>query len=161
MPGRLSLRFTLLLVAVAFGLTVAVPMLLGGGSSAAAPAAKQGAQRSPVDAPGAEPNLRLAAAGTVPALRDPRQPRKRHVRTHKPARKPAVRRVVRAAPRVQRAPVVPAPTARPEPTAAPRYVPPAPRYVAPVHHTKPAAPKPTPAPTAPPASGEFDTTGGS
>jgi hypothetical protein len=156
MPDRLTLRTTLLLAALAFGLTFGTQALMGGGASAAKPAATQSAPEPVVDAPGAEADLRLAAAGTVPALRDPRRPRKRRVRARKPARK--TRPSVQRTPKVSPPPMTPAPTAQPVPTAAPRYVPPAPRRVTP----KPAAPKPTPAPTSPPPpSGEFDTTGDS
>ena len=95
------------------------------------------------------------AAGTVPALREPRKPHKRRAR--KPKRK--VRKAVRVAPRVTPAPVgahrhgaagadrsAALHPARPRRTPAPT--------------PKPAAPKPTPAPTStPPDSGEFDTTG--
>ena len=63
MSDGLSLRTTVLLVALAFGLTFAVQALLGGGSSAATPAAaKQSASKVVADAPGAAPDLRLAAA---------------------------------------------------------------------------------------------------
>jgi hypothetical protein len=151
MPDGLSLRTTVLLVALAFGLTFAVQALLGGGSSAAKPAAKQRVSGFVADAPGATPDLRLVAAGTVPALRDPRKP---EVHKRKPARKKkrAVRKVVKAAPKFTPAPVMRAPV-RPTPTAAPRYIPPAPRRSTPA--PKPAAPKPTPTPP----SGDFDTSG--
>ena len=148
MPHSLTLRTTALLVTLAFGLTFALQALLGGGSPAARPAAKQSAAGFMADAPGAAPDLRLVAANVVPALREPRHPRKPKVHH----RKRAVRRVVRA-PRVTPAPMTAAPRATPTPTAAPRYIPPAPRHVTP----KP-APKATPAPTEPP-SGEFDTSG--
>ena len=151
MPDGLTLRSTLLLAALAFGLTFAVQALTGGGGPSAAKLATRTAPEPVADAPGAEPDLRLATAKTVPALRNPRKPPKRRVR-RKPAPKP---------PRVQvapsPAPVMAAPTAEPTPTPAPRYIPPAPRQPTP----KPPAPKPTPAPTSPPPSGEFDTTGDS
>jgi hypothetical protein len=162
MPDRLSLRSTLLLVALAFGVAFAIQVLLGGGSSAAQSAAKQSAPGFVANAPGAQPDLSLTAAGTVPALRDPRQPRKRRVHTRKPARKkkPSVRRVVKAAPTVAPAPVMGAAPVLPTPTAAPRYIPPAPRRSTPAPRPKPAAPKPKPAPTSTPqASGEFDSSG--
>ena len=152
MPNKVSLRTTALLIALAFGLTFAV-QALGGGSSAATPTAKKSAVGSAADAPGAAPDLRLVAA-TVPALREPRKPRKPKVHHRKPARKPTVRKVV-SAPRYTPTPMTPAPRVQPTPTptAAPRYIPPAPRHVTP----KP-APKATPAPTEAP-SGEFDTSG--
>jgi hypothetical protein len=161
MPDGLTPRATVLLVALAFGLTLCAQALLGGGSSPARPAeAKQNASASiAVEEPASQPDVRLVAAGTVPALREPRKARKRRVR--KPKR--TARKVVRVAPRTRPAPVVPAATARPAPTAAPRYVPPAaPRYIppAPRRTPKPAAPKPTPPPAStPPSSGEFDTSG--
>ena len=147
MPDGLTRRAAGLLVALAFGLTFCVQALLGGGSSPARPAeAKQNASASTAaEAPAVQPDLRLVAAGAVPALREPRKAPKRRVRK----RKRSVRKVVKVAPRVQPAPVMPAATAQPTPTAVPRYIPPAPRRT-----PKPAAPKPTP-----PRSGEFDTTG--
>ena len=161
MSNGLSLRTTVLLVALAFGVTFAVQALLDGGSSAATPrAAKQGVSEVEAAAPGAAPDLELAGA-SVPALREPRQPRKRKRKPQPRKEKPTVRKVVKAAPRARPAPVMPAATAQPTPapTAAPRYVAPAPRHVAPAP-PRPTAPKPAPAPTsAPPASGEFDTSG--
>jgi hypothetical protein len=171
MPDRLSLRRTLLLVALAFGLAFAVQAPLGGGSSAAEPAAKQSAPGLVASAPTAEPDLSLAAAGTVPALRDPRQPRRRRVRTRKPARKnhSSVRRVVKVAPKLAPAPVMVTAPVRPTPTATPRYIAPAPRRSTPAPKPKP-KPKPAPAPTPEPSSefdsssdstSEFDSSGGS
>ena len=153
MPDGLTLRSTLLVAALAFGLAFTIQALMGGGgTSAAKPAATRSAPEPVADVPGAEPDLRLAAGKAVPALRNPRKPRKprkRRVRVSKPQ------------PRVQPAPTptraMSAPTVVPTPTAAPRYIPPAPRQPTP----KPPAPKPTPAPTSPPPSGEFDTTGDS
>jgi hypothetical protein len=154
MPHRLSLRSTLLLVALAFDLAFAIQALPGRGASAAQPAAKQSAPGLVAKAPGAEPDLSLVAAGTVPALRDPRQPRKRRVHTRKPARrkKPPVRMVVTATPEL--APMLLTPTP------APRYIPPAPRRSTPAPRPKPAAPKPKPAPfSTPETSGVFDSSG--
>jgi hypothetical protein len=153
MPDGLSLRVTALLVALAFGLTFAVQALMSGGSPAAKPAAEHRTAGATTDAQGAAPDVRLVAAGAVPALREPRRP-KVHVR--KPKR--TAPRVVMAAPRSAPRPVTP--VATPAPTAAPRYVPPVPRYIAPAPRPKPVAPKPKPAPTAAPPSGEFDTSGG-
>ena len=121
MPERLSRRTTLLLVTLAFDLTFAVQMLLGAGSSAEAPASRPSAPSIVADAPAAEPDLRLVAAGTVPPLRDPRSRRA-------PARKPkrAARKVTQAAPAVRPAPIQPAATMQPAPTATPQYTPPAP-----------------------------------
>jgi len=157
MPDRLTSRTTVLLVVLAFGLTFAVRALVSGGSSAAEPPAKQDAPTLVAEAPDAEPDLQLGAA-TVPALQDPRKPRKRRVRARKPKR-----RVARA-PRVQPRPVMPAATAQPAPTAVPRSAAPVPapqRFTpAPQPRPRPPAPQPTPAPTSgPPTSGEFDTTG--
>jgi len=156
MPDGLTPRATVLLVAFAFGLTFCVQAILGRGSSARPAEAKQNvAPATPADEAAAQPSLRLAAAGTVPALREPRKPHKRRAR--KPKRK--VRQAIRVAPTVTPAPVAPTATAQPAPTAAPRYIPPAPRRT-PAPTPKPAAPEPTPAPTStPPDLGEFDTTG--
>ena len=141
MPIRLSLRSALLLVALAFDLAFAIQALLGGGSSAAQPAAKQSAPGFVANAPGAEPDLSLAAAETVPALQDPRPParKKRRVRKVRPA-----------------ATVAPTPVASvsPTPTATPQYVLPAPK------RTPTPTPKPKPTPTSTPeVSGEFDSSG--
>jgi hypothetical protein len=143
MPDRLSLRPALLMVALAFGVALVLSALLGGGSSAAQPAAKQSAPRVLTDAPGAEPDLSLEATEAVPALRDPRKRRA-------PARKKkaSARKVVNAAPKVK-----PAAPVSPMPIATPRYVPPAPRRSTPAPK-----PKPKPAPT-PQGSGEFDNSG--
>jgi hypothetical protein len=147
MPDGLSLRATILLVALAFGLTFAVQALLGGGSPAAKPAAKQSAARFVADTPGATPDLRLVAAATVPALREPKQPPKRKVRPPKPTR--SVRRFVKVAPRPTPAPIMPAATVQPTPIPTPQYVAPAPQHI---------TPKPVPT-SAPPASGKFDNSG--
>jgi hypothetical protein len=152
MPDRLSLRSTLLLVVLAFGLAFAVQAPLGSGSSAAEPAAKQNPPGLVASAPTAEPDLSLEAAGTVPALHDPRQPRKRRAHTRKPTRK-----VVKAAPKLASAPVMRAAPVAPTPTAAPRYIPLAPPRSTPAPKPKPAAPKSTPA--TPVTSGEFDNSG--
>lgn len=152
MPDGLTLRATGLLVALAFGLTFAVQALLGGGSPAAKPAAKQRGAVFIADAPGAAPDLRLPAA--VPALREPRQPRKRkaHIRKHARKPAPAVRKIA-AAPTYTPAP---APTANPRYTPTPRYIPPPPQ---PQPRPKPVTPRSTPAPPSTPTSGEFDTSG--
>ncbi len=157
MPDGLSLRTTVVMVAVAFGLTFAVQALLGGGSPAARPAAKQSVARLVADTPGAAPDLRLVAAATVPALREPKQPPKRKVRARKPKR--SVRRFVKVAPRPTPAPIMPAATVEPTPTPTPRYVPPAPRYITPAPRPQPTLPKSTPVPTSAPPSGAFDTSG--
>jgi hypothetical protein len=149
MPRGLSTRFTLLLVALAFGLTFVVAALLSGGSAPARTATAEGSTAVVAGPPDTEPDLRLVSAGTVPALREPRAPRKRHVAARKP--KHVARKVVTAAPRAQ--PVVPVATAAPAPAAtatpAPHHVPPAPR----------STPVPKPKPTPAPPSGEFDTSG--
>jgi hypothetical protein len=146
MPKRLSLRATVVLVALAFGLALAVQALLSGGSSAAAPVAQRSADGLLAKAPAAAaPDLKLAAAADVPALREPRARRK-----PKPKRR-RVREAATPAPVVTAAPVVtPTPTPTPTPptaTPVPRAVQPAPRST------------PTPAPTSPPPEGDFDTTG--
>lgn len=145
MPNRLTLRATLVLVALAFGAAFAIQALLGGDSSAAKRAAKD-APGLVTNAPGLRTAKSLAPVGQVPALREARN------------KKPPVRRVVAAAPAV-----IPTPTATmsPTPTASPPPPPPPPpRYIPPAPSPKPAAPERTPAPiSTPPDSGEFDTTG--
>lgn len=148
MPDGLSLRTTALLMALAFGLPVAIQALRDAGSSTAKPATL-------TSAPGAETGPALAVAVSVPALGDASTRRKTG------ARKKAVERVDTAAqpaPRllIPAAPEPPAPT----PTLTPRYVAPAPRYVAPRATPKPTstpAPETTASPS--PTSGEFDTIG--
>jgi outer membrane biosynthesis protein TonB len=158
MPDRLSLRSSLLLVALAFGLAFAIQALVNDGSPTTNPAANESPHGSVASAPGAEPDASLAGAAKVPALRDARTIAARK-------QKPSVRRVVQAAPTAAPAPVEPTATASPTPTAAPPYVPPAPRPVVPNPVPKPkSTPAPTtvpkPAPTStPPDSGEFDTYG--
>ena len=165
MPDRLSRRATLLLVALAFGLTFGVQALLGGGSSAGR-AAGRAALRPPSPRtrplrgpscgwrrPG--PSRRCASRGRRASARA--RPRKRE-------RKPSARKVATAAPRVQPAPVTPAPDdARPDDArrnGAARAHRRSARAAAAAAAPKPIAPKPAPAPTsAPPPSGEFDTTG--
>ena len=154
MPDGLTPRATVLLVALAFGLTFCVQALLGGGSSKGGPADAKPKVAAPVaaDTPAAQSDVRLVAAGTVPALRDPRKPRKRRVR--KPKR--TVRKVVRVAPVAPRKRVVPTATARAGADRGPALHPACSRT-----HPAPAPkPKPTPPPAStPPDSGEFDTTG--
>jgi hypothetical protein len=152
MLDRLSRRATLLLLGVAFGLTFTVQLLLSVGSSAPERNAARDVRAAVASAPAAAPKLRLVAAGTVPALREPRRSRKSRKPRPKPT--PPVRNVVEAAPTVQPEPMAPAATVHPAPTAAQRYIPPRPQP-----KPKPAAPKPTPTPTAPPSSGGFDTSG--
>ena len=156
MPERLSIRLTVLLAAGAFAQTFAILALLGGGSSAAEPAgAERGASRAVADASGAEPDLRLASAASVPPLREPRRARKRAVRK----KKAPAPRVVKPVPQTRRLAPRPTATVAPAPTSTPpRYVPPPPRST-PAPRPRPVAPKPKPAPTAPPPSGDFDTTG--
>ena len=146
MPNGLSLRTTALLVALAFALAFGVQALLGGVSSAAKPAAKA----SVADAPGAAPELRLAATRTVPALREPRQPRKHKRLDRKPVHKPtpAVRPRRARHPSSRRRPPrrsSPTPTARPT--------------RAPARHAGRAEAARRTRPHLSPASGEFDTTG--
>jgi hypothetical protein len=153
MPDRLTLRATLILVAIALGLAFAIGTLAGG-SPAAKPTAKSG--RGPVtSAPGARVELSLTAASTVPALRHPEQARARRVHAREPARIESAS--VEAAPKLAKAPVVRGAPISPTPTAAPRYIAPTPHRVAPTP-----VPKHKPEPTAistPPDSGEFDTSG--
>jgi hypothetical protein len=154
MPGGLTLRSTAFLVALAFGLTFGIRVLFGGGSSAAEPSRTQSAARSAAEAPGAQPDLRLAAAGAVPALREPRLTRKVHDRKRAHQPKPTVREPVDAPPEKTPAAGTPAASVSPTPSAAPRDIPRPPPDITP-------APKPraTPAPSSTPASGEFDTSG--
>jgi outer membrane biosynthesis protein TonB len=141
-PDKLSRRVALLLVAPAFGLTFAIQALSHEGSSAE-PAARHAAGGLVAR------DLQLAAAGTVPALRQPRRPR-----VHSPKLSVTKPAPVTPAPAVQPTPAAPTATAQPTATPTPRSAPtPAPRYV------PPAPPPPSPAPTAEPPSGEFDTTG--
>ena len=139
MPDRLTFQATLVLVAVALGLAFGAAVLVGRGASAAKPTAKRGSalvQRTP----GSAVDLGLTAAQPVPALRVPRQDR---VQPRMPA--PIATRPVTPARTLVSAPVSPAESARPTPTAVPRVVP---------------APKPRPEPTpTPESSGDFDTTG--
>ena len=136
MPRGLSQRTALLLVALAFGAAFAVRALPRSGSSTE-PASKKGTAAGL-----AARDLRLAAAATVPALRQPRKPRTRTAEVvltvGTPASVPSVQPVGTAT-------VDPIPTVTAQPTA-PRYVPPAP-------------PPPRPSPTVAPPSGEFDTSG--
>jgi hypothetical protein len=150
MPSSLTPRIAVVLISLAFSVAFGLRAL--GGSSA--PKAAEGHARAEVaERLGPKPDVALAAAPTVPDLKDPRV---RHVRKPKP--RPKRRRVVVAAAKPPPARVVsrpdPTPASTPRP-AAPRYVPtPAPRYVAP-RRTPAPTPKATPAP-----SGEFDTSGG-
>jgi hypothetical protein len=146
MPDGLSARATVILVALAFGAAFTLQALLTAGSSAAKPVGKASAPVVAAVVPVVEPDLSLAAAGAVPALRDPRKP-VRHKK--KPARK------------VGRKKVAPAPAAEVQPVATPT---PTPRYTPPVAQPirKPAAPKAKPKPTpkaTPEPAGEFDTSG--
>jgi hypothetical protein len=153
MPEGLTPRATVLLVALVFGLAFGIQTLLGESPSSSKPALEPVvAASTDADVAAARPDLRLVAAGTVPALRDPRKPPK--------PRKHDARKVKRSVRKV----VVVAPTATPEPAATPKpVVTPAPRYTPPAPRRTPAparTPAPTPAPTtAPTDSGEFDTTG--
>ena len=148
MPNRLTLRATLVLVALAFGVASAIQSLLAGDSSAGKPAVHDG-PGFVTNAPGPGVAMSLAAAGQVPALRDARK------------KKPSVRRAVTAGPTVIPTPVMPAAPMSPTPTATPPDIPPAPpRYIPPAPSPKPATPEPSPAPTStPPDSGEFDSIG--
>jgi hypothetical protein len=153
MPYRVSRRSTLIVVALAFGLTFAIRALLDADSPTAKPAALKNAPAFVASAPGAETDPALAEAVSIPALRGARTPRKKHTRSK------AVESVETVAPPAPR-PVIPTATEPPAPTPTPQYVAPAPRYVAP----RPApTPKSTPAPeptaTPAPSSGEFDTIG--
>ena len=143
MRNRLTVRATLVLVAFAFGVALAIQPLLGGASSAEQPTV-QDRPGVVTDAPGPDVALSLAAARQVPALRDARR------------KKRPVRAAPTVAPTATSTPTPPAATASPTPTTAP----PAPPVPPPTPRPTPAAPEPTPAPTStPPDSGEFDTTG--
>ena len=152
MPSSLTPRIAVVLISLAFSVGFGLRAL--GGSSA--PKAADGHARAEVaERPGPKPDMALAAARTVPDLKDPRV---RPVRKPKPRPRPKRRQVVVAAAKPPPVHVVsrpdPTPASAPRP-AAPRYVPtPAPRYVAP-RRTPAATPKAAPAP-----SGEFDTSGG-
>lgn len=153
MPVRLSLRATLVMVGLAFGVAFVIQALLAAGSSAAKPAARQSAPAPKAVVPATEPDLALAAAGRVPALQDPRKPARRK-------KKPSVRTAVKKAPKADPPPVVSATPVPPAPTATPRYTPPAPQRSTP--KPKPAAPKPKPKPaptSTPQTSGGFDSSG--
>ena len=122
MPDRLTLQATLVLVAVALGLAFGGAVLVGGGASAAKPIAKRGPAlvRS---MPGPAMDLGLTAARAVPALR---ASRKGPVQPRRPTR--VTKRSVTPALTLVSAPVAPAESARPTPTAVPRDVaPPSPR----------------------------------
>jgi len=148
MSNRLTLRATVVLVALAFGAAFTIQALLGGDSSAAKRAAKD-TRGFVTTAPGLKVAKSLTAVGQVAPLRDARRAT------------PSVRSVVLAAPSVTPTPVMPAATMSPTPTASPPPTPPAPpRSIPPAPSPKPAVPERTPAPTStPPDSGEFDTTG--
>jgi hypothetical protein len=155
MPEGLTPRATVLLVALVFGLAFGIQALLGGGFSPSKPAPEPVvAVSTDADVAAARPDLRLVAAGTVPALRDPRKPPKRRKHNARKVKR-SVRKVVAVAPTAAPEPAAtPKPAATPAP--APRYTPPAPRQTP----TPIRTPAPTPAPTtAPTDSGEFDTTG--
>jgi outer membrane biosynthesis protein TonB len=143
MSRRVTLRIAVVIVSLVFCVAFGLQAL---GGSSAPPAAAEPARTPAAEHAGPRPDLALAAARSVPALKNPIKP-------HKPKPKPK-RHVVVAAPRPAPVPVAtPMPTPKPKP-AAPRYVPPAPRYVAP-RRTPAPTPKPTPVP-----SGNFDSSGG-
>jgi hypothetical protein len=151
MPDRLTSQATLVLVAVSLGLAFGVVVLVGGGASAAKPTAERGPALVQ-STPGSAMDL-LTAARAVPALRASRAPRKGSVQPRRPTR--IARRSVTPELTLVSAPVSPAESARPTPTAVPRDVAPAPPRAVP-------APKPKPEPTptsTPESSGDFDTTG--
>ena len=147
MPSSLTPRIGVVLILLAFSVGFGLRAL--GGSPAPKPA--EGHTRAEAaERPGPKPDMSLAAARTVPDLKDPRV---RHVRKPKP--RPKQRQVAAAKPPPVRVASRPGPTPASTPRpAAPRYAPtPAPRYVAPRRTAAP-TPKATPAP-----SGEFDTSG--
>lgn len=137
MPGGLSRRTAMLLVALAFGATFAFEALPDSGS----PTERTAGKGTAAD--------RLASrdlgfrATTVPALREARKAPARVAHRVRTIATPPPVTPVRT---VEPGPPDPTVTAQPTSPPAPRYVPPAP-------------PPPTPAPTAAPPSGEFDTTG--
>lgn len=147
MPDRLTLEATLVLVAIALGLAFGAAALVGGGASAVKPIATRAA--APVrSTPPPAMELGLTAARAVPALR---APRKGPVKARTPigvAKRSAAMTLISA-------PIAPAESAHPTPTAVPRAVrTPAPRV------TPAPTPKPESTPfTSPDSSGEFDTTG--
>ena len=143
MPDRVTPRITVVLVSLAFSVAFGLQAL---GHSAAPKAAVKSEPSLTAERSGPRPDLSLASARSVPALRDPIKPKP------KPKPKPKKRHVVVVAPPPVH--VVATPTPTPVATPAPRYVPPAPRYV-------PPKPTPKPKPTPAPPSGEFDTSGAS
>ncbi len=145
MPDRVTSRITVVLVSLAFSVAFGLEAL---GQSPAPKAAVERDSTLTAEHPGPKPDLALAAARSVPALRDPIKPKP------KPKPKPKKRRVVVAAPPPVHVVATPEPTPVPTPAATPRYVAPAPRYV-------PPKPTPKPKPTPAPPSGEFDTSGAS
>jgi hypothetical protein len=153
MPDGLTFQATLVLVVVALGLAFGVQVLVGAGASSGKPKARQ-RPALVQSTPGSAVEL-LTAARAVPALRASRAPQKGRVQPQRPT--PVAGRAVTPALTLVAAPVSPAESARPAPTAVPREVAPAPLRVAPAPK-----PKPEPAPTSTPESrGRFDTTGGS
>jgi hypothetical protein len=148
-PDRLTLPATLVLVAVALGLAFGGAVLVGTGGSRAKPTTAQ-APALVQHAPESAIALELKVGPAVPALRVAREAKARLERSTGVAPGAATRALT-----VASAPVVPAGSAQPTPTAVPRDVAPAPRrVVAPPEPT----PLPTPAPT-PESAGDFDTTG--
>jgi hypothetical protein len=150
MPTRLSRRTTLLLVVLSFELTFAAQTLHADRPSAELPATRPTIESLGAEAPSADPDVRLADAGTVPALREPRVRRS-------PRTKPKGPSVARVTPTVAPTATATAPTAT-APTATATATPtPVPRF----SPAPTAAPKPQPKPvaTATPPSGEFDTSG--
>jgi len=146
---RLTLPATLVLVAVALGLAFGAAVLVGTGGPRTKPTTARGP--APVQhAPGTAINPEFTAAPALPTLRVAREAKARLKSSTGIARSPATRPLT-----VVSAPVVPAASARPTPTAVPRRVAPKPHRVV-------APPKPTPVPTpasTPESSGDFDTTG--
>jgi hypothetical protein len=149
MPDGLTFQATLVLVAAALGLAFGVQVVVGGGASAVKPTSERGpalGQSTPAPAM----DLELTAAWAIPALRASSNGR---VQPRRPTR--IAGGSVTPAFALVSAPLSPAESARPTPTAVPRAVVPLRPRVLP-------APKPKaePAPTSmPESSGDFDTTG--
>jgi hypothetical protein len=149
MPDRLTFEATLVVVAVALGLAFGAAVLVGGDGSAAKPSATRG-PASVGNTPGPAMDLGLTAARAVPALRASRKGR---MQPRTPTR--IARQSVTPLVTLISAPVVPATSARPTPTAVPRPVASPPPPVVPAPKQEPES---TPVPS-PDSSGDFDTTG--
>ena len=151
MPRQVTLRTTLVLIATAFCLALAVQAFTGRSSAPKRVATADAATLA--EQPGPQVDLALSATPRVPALQNPIKPKPKPKPKKKRKRKPKPARVAAPAPVVS----VPTATATPDPTPVPtpRYVPTPRPYVPPARTP---APKPKP-PATPEPSGDFDTSG--